>query len=349
MAYNAVGTPRIFVDSFLWLRSLGIGYPRTNDDGSVEDVFTLNPANVTEWGNGGGTKTNFYFDYDGLPDSGVDLGKIGYIAYLGHNVTDGATLGHRLSFRFKSDGTGATAENLHDHIQSEEIVDNINYGNTGSHLKATDYAGFSMLVFNIDASTFKNTTAANFRLEYTNRFKIGCASIGTVYNFPHSPDLKLSLTYETGTKTIETKGGASLSNTMWRPPMWGDLAAWELSNPDTPTTNQKLAHSSRRAWDLNFSYLDKTNTFPKYNALNRYSNEALDSDDLLLTEEETLLDSSDFFSQVWNKVGSAYPFIFQPDNSVNEFAICKFDMKNIKFTQVANGVYNIKLKIREVW
>ena len=46
------------------------------------------------------------------------------------------------------------------------------------------------------------------------------------------------------------------------------------------------------------------------------------------------------------------PFIFQPDsnnNNPDQFAICKFDMKEFKFEQVANGVYNVKLKIREVW
>ena len=50
--------------------------------------------------------------------------------------------------------------------------------------------------------------------------------------------------------------------------------------------------------------------------------------------------------------GGQLPFIFQPDkdnNNPDQFAIAKFDMKSFKFEQVANGVYNVKLKIREVW
>jgi hypothetical protein len=50
--------------------------------------------------------------------------------------------------------------------------------------------------------------------------------------------------------------------------------------------------------------------------------------------------------------GGQLPFIFQPDGSNNnpdQFAICKFDQNSFQFKQVANGVYNVKLKIREVW
>ena len=51
-------------------------------------------------------------------------------------------------------------------------------------------------------------------------------------------------------------------------------------------------------------------------------------------------------------LGGKIPFIFQPDsNNANTdgWAICKLDMKSFKFKQVANGSYNVKLKIREVW
>ena len=66
-----------------------------------------------------------------------------------------------------------------------------------------------------------------------------------------------------------------------------------------------------------------------------------------------LLTDNNFFSQVIHKTnGGQLPFIFQPDSNSpasDNFAICKFDMKSFKFEQVANGVYNMKLKIREVW
>ena len=66
--------------------------------------------------------------------------------------------------------------------------------------------------------------------------------------------------------------------------------------------------------------------------------------------DRTLLRHDNFYSQVIHKTnGGQLPFIFQPDSNDHNYAICKFDMKSFKFSQVANGVYNMKLKIREVW
>ena len=64
-----------------------------------------------------------------------------------------------------------------------------------------------------------------------------------------------------------------------------------------------------------------------------------------------VLSGDNFYSQVIHKTnGGQLPFIFQPDSGDNtQFAICKFDMNSFQFKQVANGVYNVKLKIREVW
>jgi len=66
-----------------------------------------------------------------------------------------------------------------------------------------------------------------------------------------------------------------------------------------------------------------------------------------------ILDGTDFFSQVINKtMGGHLPFIFQADksnNSPDQFAIARFDMNSFSYDQVANNVYNVKIKVREVW
>ena len=51
---------------------------------------------------------------------------------------------------------------------------------------------------------------------------------------PHSPDLNLTMTREYGgIKTIETKGGASLSNDFGSSPSkWGTMEAWQLGDED---------------------------------------------------------------------------------------------------------------------
>ena len=58
-----------------------------------------------------------------------------------------------------------------------------------------------------------------------------------------------------------------------------------------------------------------------------------------------------FYAQVWNKtMGGALPFIFQPDsNNSDEFYICKFDSRSLSVKQSAYKVYDVSLKIKEVW
>ena len=69
--------------------------------------------------------------------------------------------------------------------------------------------------------------------------------------------------------------------------------------------------------------------------------------------EYNIFTDDSFIAQVWNKtLGGALPFIFQPDSNnsnPDQFCIAKFDMDSLKITQKAFKVYDISLKIREVW
>ena len=173
---------------------------------------------------------------------------------------------------------------------------------------------------------------------------------------PHSPDLKQTMTREMdGVKRIRTKGGADLVDHKYtKPPLWGTAAPWELYE-GTPT-NQSLSRTGRRTWDLEFNYLSDTDIFAEQSSLTNY--ETTSPDGVIFSEEDsvsdnTLTQQSTFFSHVLHKTnGGQLPFIFQPDNenfNPDGFAICKFDMKTFEFEQVANGVYKIKVKIKEVW
>ena len=65
------------------------------------------------------------------------------------------------------------------------------------------------------------------------------------------------------------------------------------------------------------------------------------------------IDNDDSFSaQVLNKVSHGEKFIFQPDNTSNnpsDFAICVLDGDSFSIRRSAFNVYNIEMKIREVW
>ena len=132
--------------------------------------------------------------------------------------------------------------------------------------------------------------------------------------------------------------------------------AWQLG-PSKPNYR-----TGRRVWDLSFSYLSDTDVFPinastsQINITSDGYNTTIDPVDINTNEDfffTKVLDGTDFYSQVWNKtLGNALPFIFQPDKdnaNLDQFAICKFVGDSLTYNQVANNVYNIKLKIEEVW
>ena len=166
---------------------------------------------------------------------------------------------------------------------------------------------------------------------------------------PHSPDLELKMSIEMdGVKNKTNLGGVSSTNISYmKPKNWGTMGAWQLGNattndPSNPgITKPSNLRNGRRSWDLSFSHLSNTNIMPTNQDVFQPGN----------------LTGSDFFSQVWNRtMGGHLPFIFNPsgggtspNNSPDQFAICRFDMKSLKYEQVAKNIYNVKLKIKESW
>tara|TARA_R110002110_G_scaffold157417_6_gene353371 strand:- start:1522 stop:2406 length:885 start_codon:yes stop_codon:yes gene_type:complete len=237
-----------------------------------------------------------------------------FVAYLGH--TGG-------SLSWESEGLSSAFT---------EIVN----GATGASANALDpdHTGFSIASFNgLDVGTEITTYNHN---------EIGSIVVGAYYDMPHSPDLNLKLSYEyDGVKNIQTKGGSTLSNASYtKPAKWGSMGAWQLGTDAVP--NPTNFRSGRRVWDLSFSYLSDTDVMPVLGVQNYAGDDTTD-----------ILNGTDFFSVVWNKTMSGHlPFIFQPDRdnpNADQFAICRFDMKSLTYDQVANNVYNVKLKIRECW
>ena len=267
----------------------------------IHDVYRLNPTQLKDSIDTNVTSVS-------LPN-GIFTTK-GYVAYLGHT-------GGELAFSNEF---------------SSDIIINAELKESEDSALLPDNTGFSIRSFDgADIEDTLNTSSEN---------PIGCISIGTYYDMPHSPDLSLKLSYEyDGVKTIQTKGGSTLSNASYiKPADWGNAGAWQ-------TDGASNLRSGRRVWDLSFSYLSDTDVMPNLGVQNY-------EEDAILSESEDILTGTDFFSQVINRTMGHLPFIFQPDNTNNsndQFAIARLDMKSFSYDQVANNVYNIKLKIRECW
>ena len=189
-------------------------------------------------------------------------------------------------------------------------------------------------------------------------------TLGTYYDMPHSPELNLTMTMEyDGVESITTRGGSHLSNvnysgcSMWQRVDGTEAPPWTIGESDT-----KLRRHGRRVWDLDFNYLSDKDLFSsnymsthyaETGSTSNYNSEDIDTVDEVANQfYYTITDDDSFSARVLNFIGAGQRFIFQPDNTNNnpdQFAICQLDQDSLDIKQVANGVYNISLKIREVW
>ena len=348
MAYQNVGTPRFYINIPEWLSVTGAVQLPENDTDNKLLTLPVEMSNAYD----------IDLDFLGMADNG-------FLAVLGHDISP----------------PGSNSYSIEDYTSAKVQMTNVINGDPNQDGWCyPQYSGFSITTF-----TGSNDIEELKVSEYINQ--IGSVVIGTYYDMPHSPELDLTMTREMGNsvKRIRTKGGSDLVDYRHiKSPTWGSLAAWELSYPTGSTINQALSRSGRRIWDLSFNYMQGSDMFGLNQSLssglsgtdfngNLFLGSDYDAGDINMhsdvddTGTDThgnfnynLLTDDNFFSQVIHKTnGGQLPFIFQPDgdgdtpgsgnNNPDQFAICKFDMKSFKFDQVANGVYNMKLKIREVW
>jgi hypothetical protein len=334
MAYQNVGVPRFYIDHGLWLYSSEEFIPPADQI----SLFQLNPSNVVV-----------------RPVDTIQIPRVcpmRYCAFLGHK-------GNAAFYNDWSDGTtwaGAWYSGY------EEIINAPAPSVANGVLP--DYSGFSISTFD-DNATHPYLRAI---INYANAPAgsplptIGAVSMGNFYDMPNAPNLSLTMSREYGgTKEFTTHNGSSMSNTMWsKPAQWGDLPAWALSEGGGFSSSDvwNMAASGRRSWDLKFSYMADSDVFPMFSTLGAEESWHASGDDFwdwfnTWHIGETILDSDNFYSQVWHKtLGGTLPFIFQPDNSNNnpdQFCIAKFKDNSLKATQSAHNVYDISLSIEEVW
>ena len=326
--YQNVGTPRFYVDIYSYLQAIGLG-------GEPDEHFSYG-LNPTTQGSYEFTSTSVspsdFFKYELNSSISENMTRNlthnkSVIGFLGHNF---GSLGIAAGVKLESDadssyGAGEGIVNW-DHIDDVIEHDGFSLYKTTFAMDDGEFSEYIMRVTNL---TYETVTV-----------KLGSLFLGTYYDMPYSPDLSLKMSIEMdGIKNLKTKGGASLTGINYtKPQNWGDAGAWQLGGASN-------LRAGRRVWNLSFSYLSDSDVFPVNATTSNPSNDYPDDD--------TLLNGTDFFSQVWNRtMGGHLPFIFQPDkdnSNPDQFAICRFDMKSLQITQTLGNVYSVNLKIRETW
>ena len=333
MANQNIGTPRFYIDIFQYYKATAIG----TANNAPPNLFGLNTSEQY-W-----LETDDYGDdvhktFRSLDFPTGEIPNLNYIAVLGHNFGNFTTGG----FHMRLDSTSISNDYVERPIDYE--ITNTSYSNNFN----AEFSGFSITEIT-PPTTPADAYRINFRLQGTDASPIGiCAlSTGYFYDMPHSPELSLTMSHEyDGIKKQETAGGSTLSYAnYYKPPDWGDLQAWQLSGWDRK-------YSGRRVLDLSWNHLSDSDLEPYHYHMDRGTGGGLGS-------HPNWNDDGNFFTNVLHYTnGGQLPFIFCPDPSIPyttstwtipEFAICRFDMKTFKREQVANGIYNIKVKIKESW
>ena len=337
--YQSVGTPRFYVNAVEWAASNGIPiqgselYPETN---IVLNTLPVNPIDCNGFG---------LWGLQGMNEQS-------FVAVLGHNIATIQAQFRLITLKPDPSGFGATDSHI-GYGDGDKLSSLVNCTIMNNIEIFPEFNGFTIATFVAPTN--------NLAFWLSDFCKIGSVVIGTYYDMPHSPDLKLSMEREMdGVKRLRTKGGNDLvDHTYTKSPPWGSAGAWELHG--TTVSAQKLSRVGRRVWNLSFSQMQDSNVFPEVSSLitNEAHTHGLHGDndyywsypmDYGLLRGNGL-GNENFYAEVIHKTnGGQLPFIFQPDtNDVTDFAICKFDQSSFNFSQVANGVYNYKMKIREVW
>tara|TARA_R100001086_G_scaffold250048_1_gene192910 strand:+ start:498 stop:1622 length:1125 start_codon:yes stop_codon:yes gene_type:complete len=374
MAYQNVGTPRFFIDNYIYLRAVGlnpqqyineaVGLSPDSNENILDDIipfksplddeslYTLYPQEAKLSPSNDFSQSWYIPCGKMINDMDFSGNMKWYGAILNHNLGNISSV---VQQSFFSDGIQSIGNDIDAQYTSVLNAENTSLLKNGTSIWFSDnvptdkdFAGFKIVGL---------TEQSKF-----NDFRVGGISMGVMYTMPHSPDLKLDLDIEfDGFEEIQTIGGSTLINiNQTGAPVWindnkynSPFAVGDFSeNPYLDGAKR----NGRRTWSLKFSFMSDDKIFAS-NFMNTNHTETIDGYEGELDEnnefEDNIFTHDSFISQVWNKtLGGALRFIFQPDsenNNPDQFCICKFDQDSVQLKQVAFRTYSFSVKIREVW
>ena len=235
MAYQNVGTPRFYINLPEWYSANGAFHNPEN----IFNTLPVKPMQITSSTsppyNDESTRAGNNVEIYPNEETGINaLPYSGFVAILGHSIVSPNYFEiYQYDDNFVGGGAGSMESLINAELDGQQVV--------------PDYVGFTIV--RVGSATLRGISIGSDAL-------IGSIVIGSYYDMPHSPDLKLTMTREMdGVKRVRTKGGSDLVGYNYhKPAMWGGSAAWELSSFGESTYPEHiLSRSGRRTWDFSFS------------------------------------------------------------------------------------------------
>tara|TARA_Y100001937_G_C7130882_1_gene337323 strand:+ start:2842 stop:3939 length:1098 start_codon:yes stop_codon:yes gene_type:complete len=365
MSYGRMNQPKFYIDAGL------LGYTLALIDLSQsngETLFQLNPWSSNEFIVTAQGIAEFNLNYGSVDDK-VESGKIipslSWFGVFGikEKNSDDPDLDLSLFLRSFTNGDNA---NISESNYLDMLTDLNNIYGTDSGFSQTLplKAGYALCTFNNPWINDPNTSNVGIQFGFTSSlggvFEIGSLSFGWDYTPGVSPDMELTESYSNdGVKNIRTIGGKDFTQINHRGrPSWlqGGLMPFQ-SNPRTASVKNQFVGTylnSRKKWSMSFSYIDDTKLKPELDFENATDTGSAPFDfipfgqGMNIGHYDKIQDN--FISKVWyGTMNGVLPFVFQPNQDVEEFHIVKFVDKTISFNQVAHNTYNVAFELEEVW
>ena len=354
---GSVRIPRIYVDLVQYAKAIGYvqQYNLTRLTGNdANAVWDFNPANIKQYVYDSdisdvncGFDVTFKNSTQANDSFGYLLSTINYYGILGHKLKydlDGLVDTTRVIAR-DSSGSSYSQAFQNSIVGDPNDCEHIGYGLYG--LTSNFVSGTPLNKLRVNFMTDNSTSMNNGSI-----VDIGALTIGRYFDFPHSANLSMNIKYDAdGVKRKRTIGGSDLTDIGYTKPSWGDLAAWghidtnnydSLSEALEKENYSQVSYQGRRSWDLTFSFLSKDDTFTKNMNNNMSGN--YDGSTPTWDEDDTII--GNFATYTMN---GQIPFIFQPDNTKQDFVIAKLKSNSLSIQQSAPNLYTAKMSFVEVW
>ena len=404
MAKNLIQRPRFFVDSLQYWEALGVfpnsEYYTTNfeeepPENEIRNLFGLQlnqEIRATPLIDTSSVAIAFKFNKDSDDTSGADtldqphvlkeIEALNYFAVFGHNFE---TLGVTISLQVQMTST--------DNTPDQAYIETIYNGDDSAGVTTPTYDGTTITKFNGWAAALEGAgnnidqireiaiviEKINGAFDGTEEINISGISIGRYYRMPMSPDLKTTVTYETGIKTSQSLDGSDYNNIQWTGarklrngyPFFYVKAPHGGENELAYENRNYISPVGRRTWTMNFTALDANDIF----SANTMETQQLqteegtgmigeyqsgDTTDVGGTSVFTNTIHSDTSLQavvIQRTLAGALPLIYQGytdtngvgDNNPSEWALAKVGGGKLQFNKNTHNTYNIGLTVRESW
>ena len=299
-----------------------------------------------------------------------------FIAMLGHQFKND-NFGYKVVFNTFVDASDTSWLNQIDAYGWESLENICNGSEAGS---SPDYDGWSISKFTPSNLTneicmirvlIKND---NWVTGQAWNFNLGNIALGMIYEPEFHTDLSVTQSrIMDGVKNKQTKGGSTYSVINYtKPPNWWTGSPFELTDPSVITSPVAFSNAriGRRSWDVGFSQLSDrfytdgvpNGVFPANDMVNRNLPDTVNGnyseDEDYYTSDEgskfnyNINNDTSLYSTVYHHtLGGTLPFLFSPspDNSPQNFAVCRFDKPGFSVTQKSYKKFNVKMKINESW